>query len=280
MVQKRDTALQPGGEGAPGLRGGMRIGIKRLGNSVQINLQCDGDYQAMELYDRLVQGAHKGCIITTFMSDQDQISVSDGKAASFRRMGGWTTDMTIGQDPTPIRSLLRAATDDIHQRLHTHAGFAAIENGSIDLESYKAVLARLYGFYVPFETAASIESSRSDRLFQDLRVLGYGLAAIEALPFCGDLLQLNTPSRRLGARYVIAGSALGGRQLARALDRLLGADALDGRRFLTGDGVDTIQSWKAFLEELAQAPLTQEARRDSVEAAVETFQSFENWLSD
>jgi heme oxygenase len=34
------------------------------------------------------------------------------------------------------------------------------------------------------------------------------------------------------------------------------------------------------LEELAQATITQEARRESVEAAVETFKSFENWLSD
>jgi heme oxygenase len=142
------------------------------------------------------------------------------------------------------------------------------------------VLARLYGFHVPFEMAAGIEPSRSDWLFQDLRVLGYGLAEIEALPLCSDLPPLDTASRRLGARYVIAGSALGGRQLARALDGLLGADAVDGRRFFTGDGVDTIQSWKAVLEELAQATITQEARRESVEAAVETFKSFENWLSD
>ncbi len=70
MVQKRDTAVQRGGEGVPGLRGGMRIGIKRLGNSVQINLQCDGDYQAMELYDRLVQGAQKGEVTIDLKTQQ------------------------------------------------------------------------------------------------------------------------------------------------------------------------------------------------------------------
>ena len=59
MVQKRDLISQPHGEGASDLLG-MRIGIKRLGSTVQISLQCEGDYQAIELYDRLVEAAQKG----------------------------------------------------------------------------------------------------------------------------------------------------------------------------------------------------------------------------
>jgi hypothetical protein len=59
MVQKRDMISQPGSEGTAGLSG-MKIGIKRFGNSVQISLQCDGDYQAIELYDRLVAAAKRG----------------------------------------------------------------------------------------------------------------------------------------------------------------------------------------------------------------------------
>jgi hypothetical protein len=59
MVQKRDMISQPAGEGASDLLG-MKIGIKRFGSSVQISLQCDGDYQAMELYDRLVESAQRG----------------------------------------------------------------------------------------------------------------------------------------------------------------------------------------------------------------------------
>ena len=59
MVDKRDMISQPDGEGASGLLG-MKIGIKRVGSTVQISLQCDGDYQAMELYDRLVVAAQSG----------------------------------------------------------------------------------------------------------------------------------------------------------------------------------------------------------------------------
>jgi len=51
--------LPKSGESDSGFRG-MKIGIKRLGNSVQISLQCDSDYQAIELYERLVQGAQRG----------------------------------------------------------------------------------------------------------------------------------------------------------------------------------------------------------------------------
>ena len=38
----------------------VSIGIKRIGDSVQIRFQCDGDYQAIEVYDRLVGAAKKG----------------------------------------------------------------------------------------------------------------------------------------------------------------------------------------------------------------------------
>ena len=61
MAENREGVLQPGGEDASGVCG-MKIGIKRAGSSVQINLRCDGDYQAIELYDRLVEAAQRGSV--------------------------------------------------------------------------------------------------------------------------------------------------------------------------------------------------------------------------
>jgi len=55
MVQRVGKISQPEGN-----LDGMRIGIKRIGASVQIQLQCSCDYQAIELYDYLVEGAQKG----------------------------------------------------------------------------------------------------------------------------------------------------------------------------------------------------------------------------
>jgi hypothetical protein len=40
----------------------MKIGIKRLGGSVEISLQCGGDYQSIELSDRLVEAASRGTV--------------------------------------------------------------------------------------------------------------------------------------------------------------------------------------------------------------------------
>jgi hypothetical protein len=59
MVNRRETTPQTDGDGVSDLFG-MSIGIKRTGPSVQISLKCSGDYQAIELYDRLVEAAQKG----------------------------------------------------------------------------------------------------------------------------------------------------------------------------------------------------------------------------
>ena len=42
--------------------GGIGIGIKRHGRSVHISLGCHGEYQAMELYDRLVEAAERDSV--------------------------------------------------------------------------------------------------------------------------------------------------------------------------------------------------------------------------
>ena len=51
--------FQPPGEGESNVLR-TNIGIKRSGSAVQINLQCGADYQAMEVYDRLIEAAQKG----------------------------------------------------------------------------------------------------------------------------------------------------------------------------------------------------------------------------
>jgi hypothetical protein len=59
MVQKRAMVTHSEGDGISALLG-MSISIKRSGNGVQICLTCSGDYQAIELYDRLVEAAQSG----------------------------------------------------------------------------------------------------------------------------------------------------------------------------------------------------------------------------
>ena len=49
---------------------GIKIGIKRFGSNVQISLQCDGDYQAIELYDRMVKAAENGQVKIDLQANQ------------------------------------------------------------------------------------------------------------------------------------------------------------------------------------------------------------------
>jgi heme oxygenase len=82
----------------------------------------------------------------------------------------------------------------------------------------------------------------------------------------------------LGARYVVEGSALGGRSLGRQLDVLLGQGVLAGRRFFTGYGAATGDVWRDYLDQLAVVPDVALKRAAVVEGATETFAIFEHWL--
>jgi len=180
--------------------------------------------------------------------------------------------------PAPLHGLLRDATLAAHERLHGHDGFAAVQAATIDLAAYRGLLLRLYGFHLPFETAMGGPRERSAWLEDDLRALDVAEAAIARAPRCARLPDLRGAARKLGALYVVEGSALGGRGLGRGLDPLLGRGVLAGRRFFLGRGAETGAAWKAYLARLASAPVTPDARAEIVEAASDTFTVFEAWM--
>jgi heme oxygenase len=162
--------------------------------------------------------------------------------------------------------------------LHEHDGFSIVKDGTITLPGYRALLARLYGFYQPFEHAVGGDCSRTQWLERDLAWLGDDAASISRIPLCLTLPLYDSPGRRLGALYVAEGSALGGRQLGRGLDRLLGAHAIEGRCFFAGRGAGTAKAWLDFLGQLASVGRDPASRAPVIGAAVETFQVFEAWL--
>jgi heme oxygenase len=179
-----------------------------------------------------------------------------------------------------LRQILREATSATHERLHHHPGFAAIQDGTINLAQYRSLLVRLYGFYLPFEAAVDIAGNRSAWLRADLAAVTAGGYALATIPQCSSLARFDTQARQLGALYVVEGSTLGGQHLARNLDPLLGALVPEGRRFFLGRGSNTIAGWKVFLARLTVVGSTRAARDEIVEAAVTTFSIFEEWLRD
>jgi len=179
-----------------------------------------------------------------------------------------------------LRTALRLATLPAHTRLHNHPALGAVQNGTIDRATYRTLLSRLYGFHVPFEIAAGIEPERSRWLAADLQTLGLDEHAIAGLPQCGNIPRLETEPRRLGATYVVEGSTLGGRELAKRLDYLFGPGNIAGRRFFRGRAGDTGRAWRAFLDRLERPADSDSISTDIIAAAQETFTAFEHWVEN
>jgi len=177
-----------------------------------------------------------------------------------------------------LRDVLRAATRDAHEGLHRHPGFAAIEARQIGLSHYRALLARLLGFYLPFEAAVRERPERSLWLAADLGALGMPPEDRTTLPLCPHVPRLDTPAQRIGALYVAEGSALGGRHLARRIDALVGPGTVAGRTYFVGRGADTHAAWLAFIQRLEAFAGNAAARRDITTAAIATFAAFGEWL--
>ena len=188
------------------------------------------------------------------------------------------------------RESLRAATHDVHMRLHRHPSFERMADGTIAAEAYKHLLARLYGFHAPLETVLFEAASdlaidvdinrrrRVHRLRDDLLALQLTEAQINALPSVVALPTLTTRGSLMGALYVREGSMLGGRVLARGLDGLLGSASLRGRQYLTGnpDEHGLWQSCCLLIEEVA----VDGHLDDMIASAIGTFVALEAWLED
>ena len=178
----------------------------------------------------------------------------------------------------PLRDVLRAATSESHERLHQHEGLSAVAAGTIGLSAYTALLCRLYGFHHSFELAAQPLPERTRWLEIDLATLGVDAARLASLPRCTGFPAVASSDYLLGAGYVVEGSALGGRGLARQLDGLLGTGIGAGRRFFSGHGAETGEAWRAYLARLSAAATATASRAAIVAGAVETFTIFEQWL--
>lgn len=187
------------------------------------------------------------------------------------------------QRSAPVQAV-RAATQTRHrrteQRLDVRGSFASVDD-------YGAMLARLLGFHAPLEDAlrgsapavAGVEPlPRTARLEDDLRAVGVNPAAVRHCPSPLDLP--TNDAGRVGALYVIEGSALGGAVLARLAQRRLGLTADRGASFFHGDtGPATDARWALVL-----GAIDAQAAADRLPAVIagaqQTFDAFDAWLSE
>ena len=187
-----------------------------------------------------------------------------------------------------LRERLKRETAALH--CHLEAQLGLLEPG-LSMRRYRQLLETFYGFYAPVETSlVRIAAARPPRGFSmkirsellenDLQALGLTRRQLAELPRCVSLPPLSNEEQLAGCLYVLEGASLGGRVIARALDRDLGIAKESGASFFVGDAEATSARWRevlAWLGGLEQAGPGSDA---VVAAAQATFVAFAHWAEE
>ncbi|OLY93163.1 heme oxygenase [Cnuella takakiae] len=149
--------------------------------------------------------------------------------------------------------------------------------------SYARLLKGMYGFYQPLEEQIAPflprinfplpVSNRAHHILTDLQVLGVN----GMIPLSTQLPLIESPLQALGALYVLEGSALGGRIIARMLRK---QDSLPDNafHFFEGHQENTGAHWQAFIRHLNQFAVTTPDIEKVSGAANETFAAHTRWM--
>ena len=178
-------------------------------------------------------------------------------------------------------------------KLETAAEHAAIEGATgvmdpnLDLDAYRSYLARTFGFYRVVEDMMcrawvweELGLSTSARLklpllLRDLDELG----VIEPLrlPECDAPPEWPSLAEAVGGAYVLEGSTLGGRVIARHVRQRLGEDV--PRHFLEGYWAQTGEYWQDFRASLLVFASSEDIQDRVIAGAKSTFNAFNRWLT-
>jgi heme oxygenase (biliverdin-IX-beta and delta-forming) len=179
-------------------------------------------------------------------------------------------------------SHLRAVTGPAHRALE---GGLGLLDENLELDAYKNVLARFYGFWIGWQPqiagllqndALLTPRRRLHLLEADLTALGVSRNEMAALPKC-PLTELHDSAEALGSLYVLEGSTLGGKLIRGNVQRCLGISALGSCTYFNGFGAETDRMWRSFLLGLEAAPAADTPKIGN--GAVATFDRLGWWLT-
>ncbi|KFA30919.1 biliverdin-producing heme oxygenase [Xanthomonas vasicola] len=184
--------------------------------------------------------------------------------------------------PPSAALALRHATQDAHRLVEAVPLMQALGQGQIDSAAYAQILRRHHGLLAGFEAQLSdwlttlVDNGwhyrrRVPALREDLRALGQQPDLPVALPSVAD------DAARWGMLYVIEGSQLGGRMIARSVRKQQPALAGALRYFELAD--DDPAGWRRFQAALDRRLDTPSARDAAIDGAQAMFAHFHTCLA-
>ncbi|WP_157619564.1 biliverdin-producing heme oxygenase [Skermanella stibiiresistens] len=171
----------------------------------------------------------------------------------------------------------------MHERLHLHPVLRPLTMRRPQMAGYLGAVRALYGFVIPMEPRLGDEAAgraaRAPLLAADLRCLtSEGDGSSSEPPLAEELPELASPAARLGCRWVLDGSAQGGRAMLGHLQRSLGVGPDRGAAYFASAAVDLAAERLSLRDHLERHVTTEETCREAVEAAEATFAALERWL--
>jgi heme oxygenase (biliverdin-IX-beta and delta-forming) len=180
---------------------------------------------------------------------------------------------------------IRSATAVEHKKLEDRL-FPFLNNIQSN-EQYAQLLNAFYGYIFPVQEkiAAFIDHSVVPDM-NERRNAAYIAADLETLnlPLAGSFAEtlpdIHDHASAMGALYVLEGSTLGGKIIAKTISEKI--EPTEAFRFFRGYGPETGPMWKKFTQYI-EHPLNQLNAKTVVNTATETFRcfgiSFENQLT-
>ena len=164
--------------------------------------------------------------------------------------------------------------------------------GTVSIQTYTALLQKLFGFYKPLEERIAalpgwhnlpVDLGRRQKaplLARDLLWLKVTQPQLSQLPQCERLPEVKSITQALGCLYVLEGATLGGQIIGRHLKKNLALDEDRGCAFFCSYGDEVGLMWKCFRETLSShcSKHGKTEEEQLVISARETFVSLDYWL--
>jgi heme oxygenase len=170
----------------------------------------------------------------------------------------------------------------------THPSHQALEKKMVSMikkiqtrQDYVKFLKLMYGYYSALEKRVQDYVSepeigkrrKAQRLLEDISCF-----ETTATPdLCKELPPISSHAEALGAMYVLEGSTMGGKIIARMIEGQAGINGPSGFSFFNGYGDDNGKMWEDF-KSLLNRPFDELEKLNLILTANRTFITFSNWI--